>query len=211
MSVLRWIGVAWAFGLIVGGGAAGFGSTPGQGQDLLRRRWVGTHLNEPLHLDFYGDTMVVVNDALVNAYRVSNDTLIVWGDTAFTVTFWFALDRLLLQTQDGSVITMAPQSHLARPLEGRWVGNPIGTSEETIELVLRRGGVARWRTIPAGHWQDGEWDRQTRLIQFTWLPDSTRWLGRYDPEGGALLFDSIAGRSTTLVLRRVYRWSAPRP
>lgn len=176
-----------------------------QEADRLRRRWVGTHLGQPLYLDFYGDTMVVVNDSAAAYYRVTADSLVVWGDTAFAVVHWFALDRLLLQTAEGNVVTMAQQDAMARPLEGRWIGGAIGASD-TLELLMRRGGVAQWRRRPGGGWQGGEWDRTTRLIRFTWLPDSTQWSGRYDPAGNAILFDEMGGQPVTIVLRRVFRW-----
>ncbi len=173
-------------------------------QDSLLRRWVGTHQNAPLHLDFFGDTMVVLNDDEALSYRVTGDSLYVWGDTSFAVTYWFAADRLLLRTIEGNIVTMSEQDTYARPIWGRWQGSPIGKSER-IELNLLRGGVASWRLVPGGRWVTGEWNRRTRFISFTWDPDSTLWDGIYDPDGGALLFDSTFAESGTVVLRKVYR------
>ena len=170
----------------------------------LYHRWVGTHQNSPLHLDFYGDTMVVLNDSLPLWFRAAGDSLMVWGDTTFGVQYWFAGGRLLLLTADGDVVTMARQDELARPIMGDWSGSPIGR-RDTIELVMQRGGVARWRRAPGGQWTHGEWSRRTRFIAFTWEPDSATWEGRYDPRGSALLFDSTYAESGTVVLRKVFR------
>lgn len=184
--------------------ATGPGVTPHQGARLLHR-WVGTHSGSSLHLDFYGDTMVVVNDRYAVNYQATRDSLLVSGDTTFAVSYWFALDRLLLRTAEDEVVTMSEQSPLARPIHGRWRGSPARWTDREIELVLNRGGSARWRSVPGGAWTQGEWDRLTRVITFTWLPDSTAWSGQYDPTGNALLFEDAPPGEGILVLRRVFR------
>lgn len=170
----------------------------------LLQRWVGTHQGRPLYFDFYGDTMLVVNDRHALSYRVTRDSLHAVGDTSFAVAYWFALDRLLLETLEGNIVTMAPQNKLARPLEGRWLGNPT-IGEDPVELVMYRGGVAEWRPGPDGSWINGEWDRHSRLITFTWLADSTVWNGQYDPANNTLLFEETYEGSGALFLRRVFR------
>ena len=170
----------------------------------LLKRWVGTHDNRPLVLDFYGDSMLLVNDEYVANFALGDRSFTVFGDTSFTVRYWFALDRLLLETEDGAVLTMAEQDPLARPMFGTWRGSEI-SSGRRIELWLGRGGVARWRQLPGGGWTGGEWDRSSRTIQFTWLPDSTVWTAQYDPPGGALLFEEMPPESGMVVLRHVYR------
>jgi hypothetical protein len=182
-------------------GAASF-----QAESRLLRRWVGTHQGDPLWLDFYGDTMLVVNDHMPANFRTSRGRLEVWGsDTAFTVSYWYNLDRLLLRTAEGEVITMAPQDSLARPLAGDWRGSGFGSNRQ-IELDMQRGGVARWRELPGGRWIGGEWDRASRLITFTWLPDSLMWTAQYDPGGSALIVSGAEPDSATVILRRAYRW-----
>lgn len=181
------------------------GTLATQTDPRLLRRWVGLHQGRPIHLDFYGDTMLVVNDERALEYRATRDSLIAYGDTSFALTYWFALDRMLLQTEAGEVITMAPQDELARPIEGRWTGTPSGT-DRPIELRMTRGGTARWRPVSDGPWTNGEWDRMMRIITFTWLPDSVVWTGRYDPGGNALLFSDIPPDGGALILRRFYRW-----
>lgn len=182
-----------------------FGATQAFAQNPVEGRWVGTHLNHALHLDFYGDSMVVVNDRFPAGYHASPDSLVVWGDTAFAVSYWFSLDRMLLRTADGNVITMSRQSELARPIQGRWQGSPLGRGDRTIVLQLERGGAARRRTVPVGPWVQGEWDRSSRTIRFMWLPDSTVWTARHDPLGEALLFSETDEETGTLILRKVWR------
>lgn len=185
--------------------SAGFAQQSAQ----LTGRWVGTLNNQSLHLDFYGDTMVVVNDRYALNYRATYDSVIVWGsspgDTAFAVRYWFSMDRLLLQTVEGKVVTLSQQDLLARPIDGRWRGSPVGKGEVTVELRMSRGGIAQRRVIPGGAWVQGEWERRSRNIRFTWLPDSIVWMAYYDPLGEALLFDSTEAEIGTLVVRKVYR------
>ncbi|MFQ6046142.1 MAG: hypothetical protein ACE5O2_06515 [Armatimonadota bacterium] len=180
-------------------------------QSPLTGRWVGTHNLQPLYLDFHGDTMLVVNDLYVVNYLATPDSLYVMADgigadTAFAVRYWFSQGKLLLATAERSVITMSPQDELARPLHGfSWEGSPSRMSGQVIRLQLFRGGIARWRLVPEGEWVNGEWDRTSRVIEFTWLPDSTLWVGRHDPRGEALLFDETFPGAGAVVLRRVYR------
>lgn len=172
----------------------------------IRGRWVGTHQGRSLHLDFHGDTMLVVNDRYVLDYRVTFDSLMAFGDTSFAVAYWFALDRLLLATAEGAVVTMSRQNELARPLHGfMWRGSPSRQSDQEMHLEMFRGGIARWRLLPSGEWVNGDWDRTSRVIEFTWLPDSTVWAGRYDPLGEALLFEETFPGGGAVVLRKVYR------
>ena len=180
-------------------------AVPCAGQAPLKGRWVGTHNNSPLHLDFYGDTMVVVNDAYPASYHVTYDSLVVYGDTSFAVSYWFSLDRLLLRTMDGKVVTMSRQDELARPIQGLWQGSPVGKPEHTVVLRMERGGIARRRSLPAGTWVEGEWNRRSRTIRFTWMPDSLTWVASYDAGGQALLFNETDETTGTLVLRKVWR------
>ncbi len=190
-----------AIGLALGSTA----STYPQADDFLLRRWVGTHQGRPFHLEFYGDTMLIVNDSHVLDYVATHDSVMAFGDTSFAVHYRFALDRLLLRTVEGNVITMSPQPALARPLWGRWLGAPSRTRDRHIDLWMYRNGTAQWRWVPGGTWTKGEWDRFTRIITFTWLPDSTLWTGLYDPDGNSLLFDEAVPESGAVILRRVFR------
>jgi hypothetical protein len=196
----RWLQMVCALGLACSWPALALGQEP-----ALTRRWVGTHQGRPLVLDFYADTLLVVNDERPVAFRVTRDSLAVTGDSSFSVSYWFVRDRLLLQTAEGAILTMAPQGLLARPLHGEWHGSGTGNRRQ-IELRMSRGGEARWRRLPNGRWQSGEWDRRTRTVTFTWLPDSTIWTAQYDPPAGALLFTETEPGSGTVVLRRAFRW-----
>ncbi len=72
--------------------------------------------------------------------------------------------------------------------------------------------------MPGGEWVEGEYDRTTRVIKFTWFPDSLEseadsleWIGQYDPAGNALLFPGTIPEESlpdagTVVLRRAFRW-----
>lgn len=184
--------------------------------DTLRTRWVGTHLGRPLHVDFYGDTMVVVNDRHVSDYYATRDSIVVIGDTSFSVHYRFALNRMIVRTDSGNVITMSAQGPLARPLRGSWYGAPSRLRDSLIELQMNASGAAYWRTVPAGEWIEGEWDRFSREITFTWLPDSaadrpdsTEWVGMYNPVRSQLLFDETIPESGVTILRRFFR--RPRP
>jgi len=177
-----------------------------QCETSLRGRWVGLHHNAPLELEFYGDTMLVVNDVYPLHYRATSDSLIGTGDTTLTARYWFSVCRLLLETPDGSLITMASQQALARPLTGRWVGD-LGTPDGVrAELRLNANGTARWHRLPDGPWTDGEWERATRIITFTWAgADTIPWVAHYDVEGNALLFDHTLLGSRTTIFQRVFR------
>jgi hypothetical protein len=180
--------------------------------DSLQTRWVGTHQGRPLHIDFYSDTMVVVQDTYVCDYEATRDSIAVFGDTTFSVHYRFALDRMILRTDSGGVITMSAQGPLARPLRGNWFGTPARLRDSLIELQMNASGAAYWRTIPRGQWIEGEWDRFSREITFTWIPDSaagrpdsTQWVGMYDPERSQLLFDETLPESGVTILRRFFR------
>lgn len=193
--------------LLVATLAAGAATRQGsQCETSLRGRWVGLHHNGTLELDFYGDTMLVVNDQYPLRYRATSDSLIATGDTMLTARYWFSMCRLLLETPDGSLITMAAQQVLARPLTGRWVGD-LGTADGIpAELRLAANGTARWHRLPDGPWTDGEWERETRIITFTWAgADTIPWVGHYDVEGNALLFDHTVPGSHTSIFQRVFR------
>lgn len=176
-----------------------------QRDTVLAYRWVGTHLGRPLQLEFYGDTMLVVDDERVLDFRLTGDSLVAFGDTSVVGRYRLALDRLLLQTPDG-MITLARQDRLARPLTGRWRG-PLGTGDgREIELEIFASGQARWRRLPGGGWQGGEWDRTMRTVTFTWDDeDESEWLSQYDPIGNAMLFEATIAGSTSTILRRVFR------
>jgi hypothetical protein len=180
--------------------------------DSLQTRWVGTHLGRPLHIDFYADTMVVVRDVFVCDYEATRDSIYVFGDTTFSVHYRFALDRMILRTDSGAVITMSAQGPLARPLRGNWFGSPGRLRESLIELQMLQTGAAYWRTLPRGGWIEGEWDRLSREVTFTWLPDSaagrpdsTLWVGMYNPTRSQLLFDSTLSEGGVTILRRFFR------
>jgi hypothetical protein len=181
-------------------------------RDSLQTRWVGTHLGRPLHIDFYADTMVVVRDIHVCDYEATRDSIIVFGDTTFSVHYRFALDRMILRTDSGNVITMSAQGPLARPLRGNWFGTPGRMRDSMIELQMNQSGAAYWRTIPRGAWIEGEWDRFSREITFTWVPDSaagrpdsTVWVGMFNPVRSQLLFDSTLSGSGVTILQRFFR------
>jgi hypothetical protein len=174
-----------------------------QRDSVLGHRWVGMHLGRPLQFEFYGDTMLIINDQHVLDFQLTADSLVARGDTTVQGRYRLALGRLLLETPRG-VVTMATQSPLARPLTGRWQGS-LGTEDgATIELIIREDGIARWRSLPEGRWRDGEWDRETRVVTFTWS-DESEWQGHYDPIGNAILFEQTLTDAGTSILRRVFR------
>lgn len=174
-----------------------------QQDSILTSRWVGTHLGRPLQFEFYDDTMLVVNDRWALEFRLTDDSLVAFGDTIIMGRYQMVLNRLLFQTPEG-LVTMAPQSFLARPLDGRWQG-ALGTPDGTqLELVILPGGRARWRPLPGGPWVEGEWDRASRLITFVW-PDETEWTGQYDPIGNALLLEQTVEGAGSTILRRAFR------
>lgn len=179
--------------------------TPAHAQrdSVLAHRWVGMQRGRGLQLEFYGDTMLVVNDQHVLDFRLTRDSLVAFGDTSVVGRYRLVLDRLLLQTPDG-VITMAVQLPLARPLTGQWRG-PLGTDDGAeTHLVIAADGSARWRRLPSGAWTYGEWDRETRVITFTWS-DESEWRGQYDPVGNAMLFEETVANAQPTILRRVFR------
>jgi len=156
--------------------------------------------------------MVVVRDQYVADYYATRDSIVVTGDTSFSVHYRFALDRMIVSTDSGNVITMSAQGPLARPLRGRWYGTPGRIRDSAIELQMLADGRAWWRTVAGGQWVEGEWDRFSREITFTWLPDSaagrpdsTEWVGMYIPERSQLLFDETIPESGVTILRRFFR------
>lgn len=174
-----------------------------QRDSVLAHRWVGVHQGRPLQLEFYGDTMLVVDDEHVLDFRLTGDSLIAFGDTTVVGRYRLVMDRLLLQTSD-EVVTMATQLTLARPLTGRWRGS-LGTDDGVeAELTILAGGTARWRRLPDGRWTAGEWDREMRTVTFTW-DDETEWRGQYDPVGNAMLMETTVPDAQPTILRRVFR------
>jgi hypothetical protein len=186
-------------------------SLAAQEDSLLLQRWVGTHHNRPLFIDFYSDSMVVVNDRHVSRFTFTGDSVIVVGDTSFAIHYRFAMDprqetwRLLVRTEEGNILTMSHQGPMARPLSGNWLGAPIRTPDRQIELRMNRPGQAWWRWSAGGSWTEGEWDRFHRMLTFTWLPDSATWQGIYDPAAGQILFDETVPESGVTILRRFFR------
>jgi hypothetical protein len=184
-------------GLLAPAGAAA------QRDSVLAHRWVGVHLGRPLQLEFYADTMLVVDDEHALDFRLTGDSLVAFGDTTIACQYRLAMGRLLLQTPVG-VVTMAVQSALARPLTGRWRG-PLGTDDGVeAELVIFADGTARWRRLPEGRWTGGEWDREMRAVTFTWA-DESEWRGQYDPIGNAMLYEVTVLNSQPTILRRIFR------
>ncbi len=196
----------WPLALLISVAATIAARQGSQCETQLRGRWVGLHQRETLGLEFYGDTMLVVNDQHALNFRATSDSLIATGDTSVAGRYWFSSCHLLLETADGSVITMSSQMVLARPLTGRWVGD-LGTPDAAqAELRLAANGTARWHLLPDGSWTQGEWERETRIITFTWAgSDSIPWIGHYDVEGNAILFDHTVPGSHTVIFRRVFR------
>jgi hypothetical protein len=178
----------------------------------LFQRWVGRSLtNRPLFFDFYADTMLVVNDIYVSDFWYTPDSLVVFGDTTFTVRYEFRYDKMLIHTADGTTITMTPQSIAARPIFGgnaiEW-GSWTATTNlgDNLLLQLRRASSqARWRTLPNGSWVVGDWDRQARNITFTWQPDSTTWIGQYDASGHQIIFEQTEPGTSVTIFRRYHR------
>ena len=177
-----------------------------QSDSVMQTRWVGRLPNgAPLFLEFYGDSMLVVNDRMALDYVMTSDSLIAYGDTTLQFRYRMSFGRMLLETPDGHVLTMSPQLTLARPLTGRWVATLETDSLRRMQLELFRGGGARWREIPGGAWHEGEWNRQSRIISFLWLPDSLTWTGQFDPRGNALLFSELDEGTGTVIFRKRYR------
>lgn len=185
----------------------------GQQDSLLASRWVGHHKGRPLQFEFYGDTMLVVDDEHALDYRLTGDSLLATGDTLVIAQWRYVMGHLLLDTPEGA-ITMSAQNFLARPLTGRWVG-PLGDDDETqIEMRLYLGGTAYWRPVGAAAWTQGEWERESRVITFTWPdpaaaadPDAEplEWRGQYDPIGNNLLLERTVEGAHGTILRRAYR------
>jgi hypothetical protein len=170
----------------------------------LLKRWVGTHKNQTLFLDFYSDT-VVVDVSRGADFIATNDSIVVFGDTSFAVHYRFAQGWLLIRTEEGDVITMSSQGPLARPLWGRWLGRVSRMGNRMMELQIRGNGTAYWRWIPGGERTEGEWDRFSRILTFTWLPDTVVWNGLYDPMQNQLLFEGTVEGSGVVVLERFFR------
>lgn len=200
---VRYLGAMWR--LVVPLAILVTGPTPALAQrdSVLAHRWVGLHHARPLQLEFHGDTMLVVNDQHVLDFRLTHDSLVAFGDTSVVGRYRLVLDRLLFETLD-EVVTMAVQIPLARPLTGQWRG-PLGTADGVeTELIIAADGSARWRRLPEGGWTYGEWDRETRVITFTWS-DESEWQGQYDPIGNAMLFELTVADASPTILRRVFR------
>jgi hypothetical protein len=183
-----------------------------QQDTVLQRRWVGQHLERPLTIEFYGDTMLVVGDRHALTYHLTPDSIVAFGDTSFAVRYRLSHGRLLLETYDGTLITMSYQPPLGRPLTGRWIGD-LDTAGvlQTAEVELTADRTARWRALPDGKRAVGEWERQTRRVTLTW-EDGTEWNGLYDPQRNSLLLEPVVDSlgvvkpgGATGILRRVLR------
>lgn len=183
----------------------------GQENPLLQR-WVGRHPpNRPLFLDFYSDSMLVVNDRHVTDFWYTGDSLVVFGDTTFTVRYEFRYDKMLIHTADGTTVTMSHQPISARPIHGgqlgtwgSWVASTADGASLLLEMT-RSGGRARWRHIPGGSWTVGEWEKDARTIRFEWEPDSTTWVAQYDAVGHQLIFEQTEPGTSVTIFRRYYR------
>ncbi len=148
---------------------------------LPHLRWVGILTDLPtngLWLEFFPDTMVLVNTSratpTAHDYRITEDSIIVTGDTVFRVRYELVLDRMLFYTADGSIVTMSPQSELGRPFTGNWLGVfQADTLSTTILLRVFANGNATWKELPDGETHLGEWNRNVRTFRFDWGVDST--------------------------------------
>jgi len=179
------------------------GALAAQRDSVLASRWVGDHHNRTLQFEFYGDTMLVLDNEKPLNFRLTSDSLVATGDTIIVARWRYVLGHLLLDTPDGP-ITMSAQSVLARPLVGRWSG-PLGDENETdIEMRLLLGGRAYWRPVGTATWTEGEWERESRLVTFIWL-DETQWRGQYDPIGNNLLLEQTVEGGHGSILRRAFR------
>ena len=121
MSVMR-------FAILLTTLALGVTAWRSQDPHPLLKRWVGTDPRTAavLHLDFYGDTMLLLNDDKPLSFSLAGDSLTAWGsDTTFTMRYWFSMDRLLVLTAESSLVTMSQQDRMARPIWGNWRGSPI--------------------------------------------------------------------------------------
>jgi hypothetical protein len=173
-----------------------------QSSDSLFGRWVGTHGGRPLFFDFYGDSMLVVNDRYPLSFTYTRDSLRAYGDTSLAVQYFFSLGRMMIRNADGTWVTMSPQDLLARPMHGTWYSD-LGDGRRMI-IYVQRGGPARWRMVPGGSWTVGEWERQARSLTFTWEPDSIVWQGYYDAPR-ALILEEDASPSGLSIFRRIIR------
>jgi hypothetical protein len=176
-------------------------------------RWVGIRRDVPtvgLWMEFYPDSMLLVNDVRSRYhaldYRITEDSIIATGDTVFRLRYELVLDRMLVYTPEGDVITMAPQSELGRPFVGNWVGL-LSNEEFSEEITLRinADGTAGWLPVSGGDPHEGEWSRITRTFTFSWTADSTQWVGYHDPIGNALQFFTTVEGSGSAVFRKKYR------
>jgi hypothetical protein len=175
-----------------------------QTDTALLKRWVGNYPpGRVLNLEFYGDTMLVLNDRHGLSVRITTDSIIGTGDTTFTCRYRTVLGRLLLEAPDGTVITMASQPALARPFTGRWLGELAVGDRPAAEIIVYEYGTAKWRRVGEDKWITGEWERATRVVTFTWS-DNTEWTGQYDPIGNAVLFEQTVAESGTSVFRRTF-------
>jgi len=73
----------------------------------------------------------------------------------------------------------------------------------TSRLSTWDRNATRW-SLPAGAWTYGEWDREMRVITFTWS-DETEWQAQYDPVGNAMLFETTVAGAEATILRRIFR------
>jgi hypothetical protein len=194
----------------------------GQKNDPLEKRWVGTLNRQALFLDFFGDSMLVVNDRIIMDYWAGPDSIIAYNaDTSFALQYRAVYDKLLIETADGITVTMSPQPIQARPVFsgfgwdwGRWIARSRG---EVIQLYIKRiGNGARFTTnSSARKGLSGRWRRAGRTFTFTWEtpteenPDSTQiWMGHFDAEGHQFLFDDTGPETDMAIFRRRHRGRA---
>ncbi len=184
-----------------------------QDDDRLYRRWVGRHLGRPLFFDFFGDSMLVVNDVHALGFWHNRDSLVAYGDTSFAIRYRFSYDKMLIENIEGNTVTMSPQPIEARPIYsglgfgwGTW-RSTLGDGTPVTMQMRRIGNAARYRVSP-GQWQEGEWRREARRFTFTWnagTPDSTLWYGTFDARGHQFVFEETVEGSGVTIFRRTYR------
>ena len=175
---------------------------------------MGTHQGRPLYFDFYGDSLLVVDDFRITNFDYDWNSLRVFGDTTFQVRYEFVLDRLIITTESGVVVTMAPQSIQARPLRPRLAQGPVVWTAETsngqLQIRLSRGGAAAWRQLPGGRWITGRWNRSSNNVVFRWPnpnatepADSLSWFGQYDNPRAIIVSNPTRDIDLAIFRRRV--------
>ena len=204
----------WAVAALAGASsrpaAPGHSPAHAQADSSLLKRWVGTYKGNVLNFEFYGDTMLVVNDKLGLSVRITEDSIVAkatvpTGDTTVAGRYRLAVGHLLFEGADGIVVTMSAQTPLARPIGGRWLGELGMGDRPAAELMVDRvENTAAWRKVGDQKWIRGEFERSTRTVTFTWA-DNTEWTGQYDPIANTILFEQTVPESSASVFRRTFR------